>query len=68
MINAKCDSDSASVSAMLHLLYSITNWEPYEKYEGKPSFNLSNYWSHYVCVPQINTYAVKEKDMDHKGG
>jgi len=24
------------------------------------------YWNHYACVPQINTYVVKEKDMGHK--
>ena len=48
--------------------YSITNWEPYKKYNGKSFFDLSKYWSHYTHVPQINTYAVKEKDMERKGG
>ena len=68
MISAKCDTDSASVSAMLCPLYSITNWELYKKYDSKAFFSLSKYWSHYACVPQINTYMVKEKDMEHKGG
>ena len=62
-ITATRNGDPPSVSALLHLLYSITNCKSYEKYEEKPFFNLSKYWSHCAHVPQINTYAVKEKDM-----
>jgi len=66
-ITANSEDDSASVSALLRPLHSITCWEYYEKHGESLSLNC---WitEAIARVPHINTYAVKEKYKGHKGG